>query len=340
MKILFITSSRIGDAVLSSGLLNYIEQNHPAAKVTIACGPLAVSLFEGYPLLDQIIPLKKEKHNKHWIKLWRAVIGTRWDMVIDLRDSAVSRLIWAKQRFIFSSHINKAAHKAEQNAAVMKLTNVPVPKLWFSEAQEEKASKLMSSCGLTAGSQNEQQDPAIKSQDDGKGLILGVGPTANWIGKTWPVDRFIEIVKYITDTHMSGARVAVFGAPGEEADAYKVFESIPEGQRIDCIAKGSPGDAAATIARCDFYIGNDSGLMHCAAAAGVPTLGLFGASYPHIYAPYGPHANFVRTPETFDELIDFEGYDAKTLDHSLMTSLTVDAVKEKLDGVFGKLKAA
>ncbi len=315
MKVLFITSSRIGDAVLSSGLLHHIEQTYPDAKVTIACGPLAVSLFEGYPLLERIIPLKKEKHNKHWIKLWREVIGTRWDMVVDLRDSAVSRLIFGKQKFIHGRHIDKAQHKAEQNAAVMKLAHVPAPKLWFTDAQKEKAASLIPEGGP----------------------VLGVGPTANWIGKTWPVERFIEIVEHITDAYMPGARVAVFGAPGEEADALKVFESIPEGQRIDCIAKGSPGEAAAAIARCDFYIGNDSGLMHCAAAAGVPTLGLFGPSYDHIYRPYGQ--DFIRTPETFDELIDFEGYSPQTCG-CLMESLSVKAVKGALQKSFERLKAA
>ena len=317
MKILFITSSRIGDAVLSSGLLNHIEQTYPDAKVTIACGPLAVSLFQGYPLLETIIPLKKEKRNGHWIKLWKQVVGTRWDMVIDLRDSAVSRLILGKKKYIFSRHIDKSQHKAEQNAAVMKLSDVPAPKLWFTKDQLTKSQEL-----LPSGAP-----------------ILGVGPTANWIGKTWPAERFIEIVQYMLDHHMKDARVAVFGAPGEEEDAQKVLQSIAEDRRIDCIAKGSPGEAAAMIARCDFYIGNDSGLMHCAAAAGVQTLGLFGPSYPHIYAPYGEHTAHVRTPESFDELIDFAGYTPQTCG-CLMDSLTVDAVKEALDAFFKKAKAA
>ncbi len=320
MKILFITSSRIGDAVLSSGLLNHIEQTYSDAKVTIACGPLAVSLFEGYPLLETFIPLKKEKHNKHWIKLWKQVIGTRWDIVIDLRDSAVSRLVRANTRFIFSKHIDKKQHKAEQNAAVMKLSDVPAPKLWFSDAQKAKALELI---------------------PEGK-PVLGVGPTANWIGKTWPAERFIEIVQFMIAEGgaMEGARVAVFGAPGEEEGAYEVFNAMPEDCRLDLIAKGSPGEAAAAIARCDFYLGNDSGLMHCAAANGIPTVGVFGPSYPHIYAPYGDHAVFARTPETFDELIDFEGYDPKTLDRTLMTSLSIDAVKEKISEIFKASKAA
>ncbi len=314
MKILFITSSRIGDAVLSTGLLHYMAQNWPTAKVTIACGPLAVSLFEGYPQLERIIAVKKEKHNRHWIKLWKQVVGTRWDIVVDLRDSAVSRLVWAQKRFIFTNAIDKRAHKAAQNAAVMKLQNIPAPKMWFTKEQVTRAASLI---------------------PDGA-PVLGIGPTANWIGKTWPADRFIEIIKFMTDQNgfMPNARVAVFAAPGEEAAAREVLASTPEGRGIDVIAKTDPGTAAAAIARCAFYIGNDSGLMHCAAAAGVPTLGLFGPSWPHIYAPYGDHAAYVSTPEDFAKLTAFEGYSAKTLDHSLMTSLSVDAVKDALSPFF------
>lgn len=80
--------------------------------------------------------------------------------------------------------------------------------------------------------------------------------------------------------------------------------------------------------------------MHCAAAASVSTFGVFGPSYPHIYAPYGDHAAYARTPETFDELIDFEGYDPKTLDRSLMESLSIETVKSKVMKLFEKREAA
>ena len=49
MKILFITATRIGDAVLSTGVLNELGRRHSDAEITVACGPLAVSLFAGYP---------------------------------------------------------------------------------------------------------------------------------------------------------------------------------------------------------------------------------------------------------------------------------------------------
>jgi ADP-heptose:LPS heptosyltransferase len=65
--------------------------------------------------------------------------------------------------------------------------------------------------------------------------------------------------------------------------------------------------------------------MHLAAAAGVPTLGLFGPSNERIYRPTGPHTAFVRTPESLAELTNFRGYDSGTVG-SLMGGLSPAAV--------------
>lgn len=306
MKILFITSTRLGDAVLSTGLLDYMHTTWPEGRVSVVCGPLPASIFDGFPNVEKIIPLKKQKYHGHWRILWKQVFGTRWDIVVDLRNSVVSRLIFTKKRYIFGRHIDQSLHKVEQAAAVMKLDTVPAPRLFFTTAQEGFAKSLI---------------------PDG-GMVLGVGPSANWIGKTWPSENFIKVIEFLTgrDGPMPNARVAVFAAPGEEAQARPLLDSVPEDKRIDGIAKGNPGEVAAALSRCDFYIGNDSGLMHAAAAAGVPTLGLFGPSYPHLYAPWGDHTGYICTPQTFDELIDFEGYNPKTLDHTLMSGLQTEQV--------------
>lgn len=314
--ILFITSSRIGDAVLSTGLLDHILRTIPGARVSIACGPLVTTLFEGYPLLEQVFPLKKQKYNKHWIAFWKQTVGRKWHMVIDLRNSAVSRLIPARQRSIFGPGIDGSLHKTEQAARVMGLDYTPSPRLWPSDAQQMRARAFISP---------EEGPP-----------VLGVGPTANWTGKTWPVERFIDVVRWMTAPGgvMAGARVAVFAAPGEEENARKLMDALPEGAGLDLVAKTDPGTAAAALGLCSFYIGNDSGLMHCAAAAGVPTLGLFGPSYPHLYRPWGTRCAYVSTPQSFDELTDFEGYDPKTVG-SLMSSLSVEAVQDKILEMFG-----
>jgi lipopolysaccharide export system permease protein len=319
LKILFITSSPLGDAVLTTGLLDHLIKIYPKCDVTVACGPLPAPVFENVPEVREIIPLKKQKHSRHWLELWKKVSRTRWDIVVDLRNSIVSRLIFAKKRYIFGPHIDRSLHKVEQNAAVMGLSPPPPPRLWLSDEQCRKAEKLVPEGGP----------------------VLGIGPTANWQGKTWPPGCFIELVAELIkpDGPMPFSRIAVFGAPGEEFQAKPVIGAFPMEMVVNLVGKTDPGTAGAALRRCAIYIGNDSGLMHMAAAAGIPTVGLFGPSYPHLYRPWGEHCIYVRTPEAFDELIDYEGYDPATAP-CLMTSLEVDAVLPEITKFLKKRKGA
>ena len=252
--------------------------------------------------------------------MWAKTIGTRFDVVVDLRNSAVSRVIGSKQRFTYGSYVDKSLHKVKQNASVMRIKNPPSPCLYFTEEQRSMAQDLI---------------------PDDDSMVIGVAPSANWAAKTWPSENFIEIIKWMRSASglMPRARVAVFAAPNEEDVARAVLASVPADNKVDVIAKADPATAAAALARCDYFIGNDSGLMHCAAAVGTPTLGLFGPSYSHIYKPWGEHCSYISTPETFDELIDFEGYDPKTVG-CLMDSLSVYAVKGAIKKSWSQITAS
>ncbi len=311
-KILFLTANRLGDAVLSMGVLGHLIQKYPEARVTIVCGPLPASLFTGVPGLDRVIALRKEKHHRHWIKLWRQVVGTRWDVVVDLRNSLVSRLIRAGQRYVFGPHIPKNIHKVSQMSAVIKEPMPHAPRLWSTPDQEKFANTVLLN----------------------KIKVIGIGPTANWQGKIWPADRFMHLIQFLKVEFpaLSDASVAVFAAPGEECVARQVLESVPEGDRVDMIARGDPGEVAAVLARCMLYIGNDSGLMHLAAAAGVQTIGLFGPTNDIEYAPYGKNTHVIRTPESMADLLARINGDYKNAP-CLMTGLTLEAVQDRIKSI-------
>ena len=92
MRLLFITATRIGDAVLSTGILDQLVRAHPGIRVTVACGPAAAGLFLHVPGLEQVVAMKKRPLTLHWLELWRASVGRRWDIAVDLRGSAVTVL--------------------------------------------------------------------------------------------------------------------------------------------------------------------------------------------------------------------------------------------------------
>jgi heptosyltransferase-3 len=73
------------------------------------------------------------------------------------------------------------------------------------------------------------------------------------------------------------------------------------------------------------FIGNDTGLMHLAAACGTPTLGLFGPSPVGRYAPWGPHCATVCTVDPPEKLFG-PGFDHRTTG-TLMDGISVAAAE-------------
>jgi len=80
----------------------------------------------------------------------------------------------------------------------------------------------------------------------------------------------------------------------------------------------------ACLRRARLFIGNDSGLMHLAAAAGAPTVGLFGPSDDRRYAPWGPKTRVVRGPRTYEQILAVDPGFQQALCH--MMDLPVDTV--------------
>ncbi len=265
MRILFITSNRLGDAVLSTGLLGYLVQQHPEARFTIACGSLPAPLFRAAPRVDRVIPIVKRRANRHWLAVWRACIGTPWSLVVDTRDTIVSRLVFARRRRGWRRLPGR--HKVEELAAVLRLDPPPPPTLWLTPESCRQAAALI----------------------PGDGPVLGLGPTANWVGKEWPADRYAELAGMLTraDGPLPGARVAVFGGPGERERSGETLSRLDGLPAIDLVGRTDPLLAAACLRRCHLFVGNDSGLGHIAAAAGTPVVTVFGPGRPEVYRPWG-----------------------------------------------------
>src|SRR5271154_2433706 len=100
MRILFVTANRLGDAVLSTGLLDHLIRTYPRSRITVACGPAAEGVFLRMPNLERLIVLEKRRYGRHWLALWAATVGQVWDLVVDIRASALSFVVPARRRAV------------------------------------------------------------------------------------------------------------------------------------------------------------------------------------------------------------------------------------------------
>ncbi len=302
MHILFVTATRIGDAVLSTGLLSHLVETHPGARLTVAAGPLAAPLFEAVPGVDRIVVMRKRSGGLHWPRLFAEVAGRRWDLVVDLRGSLLAWLLRAGERRVMAKGRSEQ-HRVRQLAGLFGLDPPPAPRLWTAPGHARAAEAL-----VPAG-----------------GPVLAIGPAANWRGKQWRAERFAELARRLTagDGPLPGSRVAVLAAAHERRQAEPLLAAIPPGRAIDLVGRVDLLTAAAVLQRCALFVGNDTGLMHIAAAIGTPTLGLFGPSPVEQYAPWGDCAAVVCT-ELPPAAMFVPGFDHRTTD-TLMDSLSVEA---------------
>ena len=172
MKILFITSTRVGDAILSTGLLSRLIADHPDARITIACGPAAAPLFEGVPNLERIIVLDKMVYSLHWVEMWAMTVGKFWDVLVDLRNTPMTYLLAASRRYRLTRS-KDAGHRVKLLASVMGLSGEPpTPKIWLKQETRKAAEQLI------------PEGPKV----------LAIGPTANWAAKMWGAGAFVELI--------------------------------------------------------------------------------------------------------------------------------------------------
>lgn len=316
MRILFIASNRIGDAVLSTGILGGLMERYPGAEFWVACGPLAVDVFRHAPGVSRIIVMRKEKRAGHWRKLLKAVAFRRFEAVVDLRGSATAWAVFTKKRHILKP--DHTLHRVEHNAGVVGMTPPPAPRVWPGEEMRTRARVTI---------------------PDGM-KVLAIGPTAAWAHKMWPVERFAELAERLLapGAPLEGAHLLVTGGPGEEEKCRPVLDVAPPDRRIDLIGAGID-ETAAAFERIALYVGNDSGLMHLAAAAGAPTIGLFGPTADAIYSPWGPKSVTVRVPRTLDEIRQQEGENFLSSGRNFMEDLAVETVERAAAALLAKMDA-
>lgn len=318
MKILFITATRIGDAVLSTGLLAHLVATYPTARFTVACGREAAPLFAAVPRLDRVIEIVKKPYGRHWVALWAACAPQAWEVVVDLRRSAIAWLLRARVRRVFAGD-DRLVHKVVSLAAVLDLSEPPAPRLWLGDRQRAAAAGLV---------------PAGPP-------VLALGPGSNWPPKRWAPRRFAALAERLTapDGILPGGRIAVLGGPGDRDEARALIEAIPQHRLIDLVGRIDVLTVSAVLRRCALFVGNDSGLMHIAAASGLPTLGLFGPSREEIYGPWGPLAASVRTREPWAELGGEAGFPGAG-PVTLMDGLSVEAAEAAARALWQRTRAA
>ena len=302
--VLFVAPEGVSEAVLASGLLKKLHDEAPNPRFTIVANRQVAPLYADMPKLERIIVTERRPSGRRWFGLMGPLRARRWALVVDMPSGVITGRLRPRGKAL-RRRDDEPAHKLIEAARLMRLEDdPPSPYLFVSEATEARAA------ALTAG----------------EAPILAIAPTAEWVGKAWPTERFAEVTRRLLSPTglFAGGRLMLLGDKSDVHEVESVKSTAPRGQLIDLVGKGDLLTTFAALRRVRLFIGNDTGFSQLAAAAGAPTLALFGPSDDRIWRPWGEKVRVVRGARTLDELRRVDSTLSAQVRH--MIDLSADSV--------------
>ncbi len=135
---------------------------------------------------------------------------------------------------------------------------------------------------------------------DGPGPIL-IHPGSGGAKKVWPLRNWRNILHWIR----SDLRVPVILSVGPADERVEEFCREMSGVGRPVVSGLSLAGLSALLSLCRAFVGSDSGVSHLAAAAGTPSVVIFGPTDPDVWGPRGENVHTVRKNWVESEIFEW-----------------------------------
>lgn len=287
MKVLFITLSNIGDAILSLPALDLLRQRFPGADVTVVVSSRAKDVFAGYPGVKKTVVYDKQAKFYDQVKLFFTFAREKFDVVADLRNSFFGACLPARFRISPFLRIPKGArHMSKRH--LFRVESLAA----FKSGGAKSASGPERAAFNDIGPNDENYINGIlkgNNINDGDELVV-VSAGAKSHTKRWPKERFAETCAELLK---AGKKVALVGDDSDIPTAEYIAGRL-EGRALNLCARTSLQQLAALLKKARLVVTNDSAVLHLASYLNIPVLAVFGPTSELKYGPWPDNSRVAK----------------------------------------------
>lgn len=310
-RILVRAPNWLGDAVMCLPALRALRRRFPNSYLAVQARAWVAELYarEGY--VDGVMVCPPARGGAHWpAERWRAARELRrgrFDMAVLFPNSFESALLVWLARIPRRIAYNRDGRGLLLTDRIRLPAAGEIPKherFYYLELLRRAGLMPDGAGGLSSGVEDALLEAAPEARRAGlrrfaelglKSPVVGVSPGAAYGGaKRWLPESFAEAAAALAQ----GGAVAVFGSRSEACIAEVVLSRL-RALRVEAwnfAGQTTLAEFMNLAAACSVFLTNDSGAMHVAAALGVPTVAIFGATDPEATGPVGPAVRIVREP--------------------------------------------
>lgn len=312
-KVVIFRTDRIGEVILSSVVIDAIKKYKPDADITFVTSEYSKPLLSGRRDVSEILTVDTMNRGKCFRKavtLAKILKKRQFDTAIILNPHKVLHLACflagipvragynRKWRFLLNKKIEDERDKGEKHEVEYALELLRVLGVNVYEVSPRIIVTLEAEIFI------KNIFLAEKLMDDKK--IIAIHPGTSNPCKMWGSDRYAELIRRLKEKEPKCV-IAVLGDKRECSLAETIIKKSGA-DVLNFAGKFDLQQLAAFLKRSAFFIGNDTGPMHMAAALGITVIAIFGRDIPETasvrWRPWGTkHIVFHAKENTPDAVL-------------------------------------
>jgi ADP-heptose:LPS heptosyltransferase len=272
VRVLYLRYDRIGDMILSTGLLRAIARSHPNVVVDVLASPENAPVLIGNPHVRSVIVA-----DPGYISAFRRIRRERYDAILDCQVFSPSTTT------LIMMLLSRARHRVGlAGRGIDAAFTIPTPRPATARHYVEHLGALATPFGVTDANWRPEifLTPAERAEGESRwqaGRRLLVNISAGKPTCRWPIERFAAILGALR-AHAE-LDVGVIAAPGDAEMAEQLA-----GPRF--LRTRSVREAFALVATADYVLTPDTAITHAASAFGKPAVVMFPRNRAEIWGPY------------------------------------------------------
>lgn len=269
-RILVITLSNVGDIILTTPVIRALSKEFPSSRIDVMVGPGGRDIFNKDPRIFKLIIYNKHSSLAEKRRLQLKLKKLKYDMVVDLRNTAFPILLMPRYRTSPIQTFPKSIiHKKERHLYRLHPLGI--------DHKEECAY-------IHICREDETYIEDLIKGNNIKEPIVVINPGAKSHLKRWAAQGFADVAARLA--RENGASIILTGM-GEDASVVNEIVGKGSGKFYNFTDKTNIRQLAALIKRSKLLITNDSGPLHLGCAVGAKVLAIFGPTDPKKYGPTG-----------------------------------------------------
>ncbi|MFB9983438.1 glycosyltransferase family 9 protein [Mesorhizobium kowhaii] len=356
-SILVIQTKYIGDIVLASALAENLRLEFPDARLVFLCEARLASFVIAHGIASEVVTFRRAhlrgtipQRGKELYAMVRALRRFRFDLTIDLSDSKTSRMLTG----LVNAKTRVGYNPTERPLRLLERQPANVFAKPFGFGGEHFVYRYLSplqalGVGLHVTVPNIQPLPfetakalaLLGTHQLHPDAFIAVHAGASFEGRRWQPERFAEAIGEIASE--TGLGVVLVGGPDEREIAERIVARTAS-PVVNLVGTLSLETLLAVLKQARLFLGNESGPMHMAAAAGIPVVGLFGLTPPSQWGPVGVPSIALQPPMPCNcvasDICGRPDFSKAYCVWRLEVKPVVDAVRELLSRTHVKLERA